>query len=228
MATRRILADVGEMYHQKTGVSVAIRSMGGVDAAQVVRSGEQIDIVVLASNALHRLESEGHIITGSSGDFVRSGIAVAIRAGDCRPDITDEQSIRKAMSEARSIGYSSGPSGDHLKALWQRWGFGDAMRERAVQAPPGIPVAKLLARGDVTLGFQQLSELLDEPGIESIGLLPPDIQLMTVFRAGVATTSKQVEETRAFIAFLASPDINAAKRRNGMEPAMIPSTPPHS
>ena len=221
MATRRILADVGAMYDRKTGVSVAIRSMGGVDAVKAVRSGEPIDVVVLASSPLHQLEVEGHIIAGTSSDFVRSGIAVAVRSGDRQPDITDEQAVRTAMSEARSIGYSSGPSGDHLKALWQSWGLTDAMKERAVQAPPGVPVATLVARGDVTLGFQQLSELLGEPGIEVIGLLPPQIQLMTAFRAGVASASKQVAEARAFIAFLASPDINAAKRRNGLEPATI-------
>lgn len=219
MATRRILADLAAAYERRTGREVAIRSMGGVEAAQKVRGGEAVDIVVLASNALERLEAEGRLAAGSRVGFARSGMAVAVRAGAPRPGLEDEASVRQAVLDARRIGYSTGPSGDHLMRLLERWGLAEAAARRALQAPPGVPVGELLARGDVDLGFQQLSELLNVPGVEVVGPLPPEIQAVTVFAAGVSAASPQPGEARALVAYLASTEADAAKRRHGMEPA---------
>jgi molybdate transport system substrate-binding protein len=88
-----------------------------------------------------------------------------------------------------------------------------------VQAPPGVPVARLVAQGDVALGFQQLSELLHVPGIRIVGPLPPGVQIMTTFAAALASTCTQPEAARALLAYMASPAADEAKRRQGMEPA---------
>ena len=123
------------------------------------------------------------------------------------------------MIEARRIGYSTGPSGDHFKALCERWGLSDSVLARALKAPPGVPVATLVANGDADLGIQQLSELIGQPGIEVVGPLPPEIQAVTVFSAGVSTTSAEREAAETLVAYLASAATEAAKRRHGMEPA---------
>jgi len=103
--------------------------------------------------------------------------------------------------------------------LFERWGIADEIAPRIVQAPPGIPVGTLVARGDVELGFQQLSELMHLPGIDVIGPLPAEIQVVTVFSAAVCTASNCPAAAKALLAFLASPEADAAKRRHGMEPA---------
>ncbi len=136
-----------------------------------------------------------------------------------RPSVSDEASVKQAILDARRICYSTGPSGDHLKQLWERWGIAGSISQRAIQAPPGVPVGAIVARGDADLGFQQLSELLHVPGIEIVGPLPPEIQAVTVFSAGVSTTSSQREEARALVAYLTSPEAEAAKRQHGMETA---------
>ena len=123
------------------------------------------------------------------------------------------------MLEARRICYSTGPSGDHLKALCEKWGVADSVLGRALVAPPGVPVASLVARGDADLGFQQLSELMGQPGIEIVGPLPPEIQSVTVFSAGVSSKSAEHEAARALVAYLASAETGDTKRRYGMEPA---------
>ena len=120
------------------------------------------------------------------------------------------------MLDAQKICYSTGPSGDHLKALCEKWGVPP---ERVLIAPPGVPVATLVANGDADLGFQQLSELIGQPGIEVVGPLPPEIQAVTVFSAGISTMSPDPEGARAFVAYLASVETDGAKRRHGMEPA---------
>jgi molybdate transport system substrate-binding protein len=217
MATRQILADLVGEYEQLTGCRVTIDSVGGVDAARRVQAGEPFDVIVLAATAMEQLEEAGRIVAGSRVAFARSAMAMAVRSGAQRPRVDDEQSVRQAIQEARHIGYSTGPSGRHLMELLDRWGIRGSISQRIVQAPPGVPVGVLVARGEADIGFQQLSELLDQPGIEVIGVLPPEIQAMTVFSAGVCSASSQPGEAGALIGYLTSPDAQAAKCRHGME-----------
>jgi molybdate transport system substrate-binding protein len=216
MATRHVLADLARDYELRTGVRVEIRSMGGVEAAKSVRAGEVTDIVVLASKVMASLEAEGHLAEGDTKDFARSEIGIAIRAGFAPPSVADEQAVKRAMLDARKISYSTGPSGDHLKALCEKWGVPLA---RTLVAPPGVPVAALVASGDADLGFQQLSELIGQPGIEVVGPLPPEIQAVTIFSAGISAASPDPKDARAFVTYLASSETGDAKRRHGMEPA---------
>jgi molybdate transport system substrate-binding protein len=216
MATRHILADLAGDYDVRRGTRVEIRSMGGVEAANSVRAGEMTDIVVLAAKVMASLEAEGHLAKGETRDFARSEIGVAVRAGSALPSLADEQAVKQAMLDAQKICYSTGPSGDHLKALCEQWGVPS---QRVLIAPPGVPVATLVANGDADLGFQQLSELIGQPGIEVVGPLPPQIQAVTVFSAGISTTARDPESARAFVAYLASVETEDAKRRHGMEPA---------
>jgi molybdate transport system substrate-binding protein len=217
MATRQILADLVGEYEQLTGCRVTIESVGGVDAARRVQAGEPFDVVVLAATVMEQLEDAGRIVAGSRVEFARSAMAMAVRSGSQRPSVDDEQSVRQAVLGARNIGCSTGPSGGHLMQLLDRWGIRGSIWPRIVQAPPGVPVGVLLARGEADLGFQQLSELLDLPGIDVIGVLPPGIQAITVFSAGVCSASSQPGEAGALIAYLTSPDAQALKRRHGMD-----------
>ena len=219
MATRLILAELAGHYERRTGCRAAIVSMGGVEAARLVRAGERTDVVLLASDVIGQLESEGHVLAGSRVDFARSGIAIAVRAGTSRPSIRDEEAVKQAILAARKISYSTGPSGNHLQRLWTRWGLVDVIAERIVQAPPGVPVGALVARGDADLGFQQLSELMNVPGIEVLGPLPEAIQSVTVFSAAVSRATTKADEARGFATYLASLETAEVKRRNGMEPA---------
>lgn len=219
MATRQVLAELADAYERASGQAVAIESVGGVDAARRVREGEAFDLVTLASNVIDQLTAEGHLLAGSRVDIARSGVAVAIRAGAARPDIAGEDALRQAVVAARTIGYSTGPSGTHLQKLFERWGLAQAIAARTVQARPGVPVGTLVASGEVELGFQQLSELIDLPGIEVLGPLPPGTQVLTVFCGGVTRVSTRADAARAVLAFMASAAGDAVKRRRGMEPA---------
>ena len=216
MATRHILADLAGDYEARHGMRVEIRSMGGVEAAKLARANEATDIVVLASKVMGALEAEGHLAKGETRDFTRSEIGIAVRKGSALPSVASEQAVKQAMLDARKICYSTGPSGDHLKALCEKWGVPPA---RVLIAPPGVPVATLVANGDADLGFQQISELIGQQGIEVVGPLPPEIQAVTVFSAGIAINSPDPEGARAFVAYLASVETADAKRRHGMEPA---------
>ena len=218
MATRQILAERSGAYRQKTGRSVAIESVGGVDAARRIRAGEKFDIVVLADDAMKRLEEDGFLKPGSRTGFADSGIAVAVRSGAKRPDLSDEAATKAAVLSAQSVGYSTGPSGTHVLKLLEKWGADQSKTVRIIQAPPGVPVGTLVASGEAELGFQQLSEFLDVPGIDIVGTLPQEIQSLTRFSCGVCALATNEAGARDLIFYLTSPEADASKRRHGMEP----------
>ena len=218
MATRQVLAELVEEYERRLGQAVTIESVAGVAALRRVQDGEPFDIVVLAADAIDRLAAAGRIDPGSRVDVAHSGVAIAVAAGTPQPAIGTEAAVRDAVLAARSIGYSTGPSGVHLSRLFERWGIAEAIAPRIVQAPPGVPVGALVACEEVELGFQQLSELMHLPGIEVIGSLPPEIQIITVFSAAVCTASEQHEVAQEFLTFLTCPNADSVKHRHGMEP----------
>ena len=111
MATRRALAELTERYEAETGRMTAIEAVGGVDAAKRVRAGEPFDVVVLADDVIAKLEAEGHLLAGSVAGFVRSPMALAVRAGAPKPDIGDGEAVQAALSAARAIGYRPGRAG---------------------------------------------------------------------------------------------------------------------
>lgn len=219
MATRQVLADLVQQFEQQSRARVLVESVGGVDAAKRVRAGEAFDGVVLAANVIDELQAEGHLLAGARTDLAHSGVAVAVRAGATRPDISTADAVRAAVLSAASISLSTGPSGVALSRLFERWGIAASIAPRMVQAPPGVPVGSLVADGKVELGFQQLSELMHLKGITVLGPLPPEIQINTTFSGGVASKSSQPASVRALLAWLASPAAADIKRRHGMEPA---------
>ena len=219
MATRQVLADLLAGFAQQSGIQTVIESVGGVDAAKRVSAGEIFDVVILASDAIDKLMAAGHLLPGSKVDWVHSGVAVAVPAGATLPNIDSEDAVRSAVLAAPSISLSTGPSGVALSKLFERWGIAEQIAPRMVQAPPGVPVGSLVAKGEVALGFQQLSELLHVQGVQIVGPLPPAIQITTTFSAGVGVHSQQVDAAHALLAYLASPAAADAKRKQGMEPA---------
>ena len=221
MATRQVLAELTAACAQHGGPEVAIEAVGGVDAARRVQAGESFDVVLLASDAIDKLIAAGALAAGSRVDLMRSPVALAVPAGAARPDIDSEHAVKQAVLVAPKLGYSTGPSGNFLLRLLDSWGIAEDMRSRLVLAPPGVPVAALLARGDVALGFQQLSELLNWAGVDVLGNLPPAIECITTFSAAPGRATAHAAAVQALLAYLTSPLSAATIRRHGMVPACM-------
>lgn len=216
MAAREVLAKLAAQYEAATGQPVRCEAAGGVDVARRVQAGESADVVVLASNAIDKLIEAGKVLPGRI-DLAKSGVGVAVPAGSSRPDLRTEEAVKQAVLAAKTLSYSTGPSGVHLEKVFERWGILEQIRPRIVVPPPGIPVATLVARGDAELGFQQLSELLNQPGIDLVGSLPPALQIITIFSGGIPATSAHPEAARALLAYMAAPGTAAIKEHHGME-----------
>jgi molybdate transport system substrate-binding protein len=219
MATREILAELATQYVHAFSQTITTEAAGGVDVAKRVQAGEAVDIVVLANKAINQLITAGKLLAGSRIDLVESGVAIAVRAGATKPDISSEDAVKKAVLNAKTLSYSTGPSGVYLEQLFERWGILQDIKRKIVVPPPGIPVGSLVAKGDSELGFQQLSELMNLPGIEVLGPLPAAIQTITIFSGGVSASSQNPEASRRVLEYMASPITADIKRRYGMEAA---------
>lgn len=218
MATRQLLADLGRLYTRVTGLRLDWLSVGGVDAARQVHAGEYFDVVVLAAEAIDALIASGHLRADSRRALADSSVAIAVAAGATRPDIDSEAALQQVLLASHRIGYSTGPSGSALLRLFERWQLSASLGPRLVQARPGVPVGRLIADGQVDIGFQQLSELSELDGVAVLGGLPPGLEIRTTFVGAVTVKAKQAEAAGALLEFLAAPEQAALKKRHGMEP----------
>ena len=220
MATRHLLTALARAWSEGSSTPVAIESVGGVDAARRVQEGEVFDLVVLAADAMARLDEGGRLAQGSLVSLVDSSVAIAVRAGAVPPDVGSEAALRAALLQARAIGYSTGPSGTALMRLFESWGLAETLKSRLVLARPGVPVGTLVASGEAEIGFQQFSELMDLPGITVLGGMPPGLEIVSRFSGAVATQARQPDGARALLDFMASPAAGGLKQAHGMLPAL--------
>ncbi len=218
MATKQLLAELVALYQTRHEQHIQVESVGGVDAAKRVQAGEAFDLVILARNAMDTLAAADKLDAQGVVDLVRSGVAVAVPSGATHPDISSGEAVKQAVLNAPTLGYSTGPSGVQLAKLFERWGIAEQIKNRIVQAPPGVPVGALIARSEVALGFQQLSEMLNVPGVDLVGMLPADIEIITTFSGAVARSCTQSGPAQELLAFFASPACKQAISRQGMEP----------
>ena len=229
MATRLLLADLMAAAADAGLGHVEIESVGGVDAADRVASGEEFDLVFLADGALAKLAAGGHVMAESVAPLVLSQVAVGVPSRSGAPAAAvseaafpDAEGVREAIRAATTIGYSTGPSGTALVSMIEEWGLSAEVGDRLVQARPGIPVARLLADGEVDLGFQQLSELVGSPGVTVLGVMPQDCAIDTVFSGAVAATSPDPAAAAAILAFLRTDAAQDIARSHHFAPPPAP------
>lgn len=205
----------------KRKIVTAATSMGtGPDSIPSrLQRGEPVDVVIVADAALVELIKGGIISAESRTPIARSPIGMAVRAGTPKPDISSVDAFKRTLLQAKSIAYSASVSGRYLTTeLFQRLGIADQVMPKSRRIE-GERVGAVVARGEAEIGFQQVSELLPVPGINYVGPLPPEVQKVAVFSAGVTVGAGDADAAHALIRFLASPEAAYAITKSGMEPA---------
>ncbi len=201
-------------------------SMGTTANAIPVRleRGEPADVLIMVGYALGDLIKQGKVVADSQVDLVKSPIGIAVKSGAAKPDISSADALKKTLLAAKSIAYSDSASGVYISTeMFQKLGIANEMKDKAKKIP-ATPVGEIVAHGDAELGFQQISELKPVPGIDIVGPLPPELQKITVFSAGIASVSKEPEAGKALIKFLASAAAAPVIIKSGMEPIPAAST----
>jgi len=205
-------------FEKSSGHRVTAIWGGTEGVTKRISGGEVVDIVIIAAPNIDKLISEGKLVAGSRADFAKSGVGIAVRTGLPRPDISSAEAVKRAVLAARSVAYSSGPSGFYIADLFKRMGIADQIKDKVKQPASGVQVGELVARGEADLGFQQVSELLHVKGIDFLGPLPADIQNITVYSAGLHTAAPAPEAAKALVKFITAPEAGLAIRKAGLEP----------
>jgi molybdate transport system substrate-binding protein len=216
LAFKAAYLDLVPRFERESGLQVATTFVGGADIAKKLRAGEETDLVVMAAKGIDELIAEGLLAKGSRVDLVRSKIGVAVKAGAPRPDISTVDALKRALNAARSIAYSSGPSGVYLAEVFKKWELPPA---KLHQSAPGMPAGDFVASGECEIGFQQISELMPVKGIDYIGPLPEELQLVTIFSAATSAKAKNAEAAKALTRYFTSQGVVPTLAKHGLDPA---------
>ena len=205
-------------FERASGHKVVTTWTNTQDIVSRVKAGESTDLAVMSGNAIDELIAAGKFAAGSRVNVASSWVAMAVKKDAPQPDIRSAEAFKRAMLAAKSIAYSTGPSGVYLIGLFQRMGIADQLASKVKQIK-GEPVGASVARGDIEIGFQQMSELMPVPGIDIVGGLPKDIEEITYFATGRHVDSKVAEAADALTAFFKAPAAHDLIRAKGMKPA---------
>jgi molybdate transport system substrate-binding protein len=217
-ATEEAYRELVPQFEKASGHKVTTVFTGTLDVHKRIAAGETYDIIIMAAPAIDDYIRDSKIVIGSRVDLAKSGVGVAVRSGAPRPDISSTEALKRALIAAKSIGYSTGPSGVYLTGLFARLGVAEQVAPKLKQTPTGVFVGTLVASGEAEIGFQQVSELSHFPGVDFVGPLPADVQQTTVFASGLQVGAKEADAARAWVRFLSAPAAAAAYRKRGLEP----------
>jgi len=217
-ATEDTYRELVPQFEKATGHKVATIFTGTLDAQKRLAAGENYDVIIMAAPAIDAQIRAGKVVSDSRVDLAKSGVGAAVPKGAPKPDISTTEALKKTLLAAKSIGYSTGPSGVYMISLFEKLGLMDQVKPKLKQTPTGVFVGTIIANREVEVGFQQVSEVGNFPGVDYVGPLPADVQQMTVFSSGIVVDAKEVEPARALVKFLTTPEAGAAFRKRGMEP----------
>jgi molybdate transport system substrate-binding protein len=219
LAMREAYLEFVPQFEQANERIVAITWAGTIDIMKRMEAGEQYDLVIASKGAMADLLNLGKIMQTGLLDVAGSGIGVAVRRGAPRPDISSAESLKRAVIAAKTVGYSTGPSGTYLAGLFERMGIADKIKAKLRSVPSGGTISSIVANGEAEIGFQQISELVHAQGIDFIGPLPPVIQYITVITAGIPRNAKNPIAAQALAKFLVGPASKVALERAGLQTA---------
>jgi molybdate transport system substrate-binding protein len=205
-------------FEKSTGHKVTTIWGGVNEIANRVAQGETADIVILPAKQIDELIGMGKLAPESRVNVARSGVGIAIRSGAAGIDARTSEGLKKALLAAKTISYSTGPSGVHMQNVIRTFGIEDQVKGKIVIPPPDTPVGEIVARGGADIGFQQVSELVRIKGIDYLGPLPSDIQETTVFAAALHRNAGAADAARALVKYLSAPEAAPTIRKTGMDP----------
>jgi molybdate transport system substrate-binding protein len=220
LATREAYLELVPSFEAATGHKVATTWAGTVQIVKRMADGEIFDLVISSNASIGDLIKQRTIAPGSNVNLAQSGIGMGLRKGTPRPDIGSTETFKHTLLSAQSIGMSTGPSGVYMEKLFERLGVADAIKSKIKLIPSGGTVSTLLANEEAEIGFQQVSEIAHAEGIDYAGPLPPELQLISVFTAGVHSKAAAADVAKALVQFLITPAAVAVMKKHGLEEAV--------
>jgi molybdate transport system substrate-binding protein len=217
-AVQEVLSELGPRFERVSGVGLAIDYDPANALKRTIEAGTPFDVAIVTRTVIDGLVLKGKVRAETCKDVCRSGLGVAVRQGAAAPDIATVDAFRRSLLAAHSVVRSKeGTSGLYFETLLGRLGIADAMRGKIVLGPSGR-IAELVARADAEMAVQQIPELLPVKGVQYVGPLPGELQLWTVFAAGIGSAANDPAAAKTFIGALVAPSAVALFRAKGLEP----------
>lgn len=218
-AVEQIMKGLIPAFEKASGHAVSMSVFGTGPAVAKIKEGTFADLILLGPDALNELAAAGKVDASSITPVFHSRIGLAVRARAKKPDISTDAALRQVLLDAKSIGYSIGPSGEHFsKVIIEKLGIAEALRPKMTNIR-GAPVGVGVARGEVEIGIHQIAELMPIAGIDVVGDLPVDLNKTIVYATGLTTTVKHPDAAKALVKFLSLPEAAPVIQKNGMNPA---------
>ena len=218
-ATEQAYRELVPEFEKASGHKVTTVFTGTLDANKRLASGETYDMLIMSAPSIEEHMKSGKAVAGSRVDLAKSGTAVGVKAGAPKPDISSVDAVKKMLLSAKSIGYSTGPSGNYVISLFDRLGVAEQVKPKLKQTPTGVFVGSIVASGEVEIGFQQVSEMANFPGVDYVGPLPPEIQQYTMFSSGIIAGAKEADAAKQLVKFITAPSAAPAYKKRGLEPS---------
>jgi molybdate transport system substrate-binding protein len=217
------LEELTPKFEKASGHKLAITWGTAAMLVKRVQGGETVDLLVLTRQGLDALVKDGKAAAGSDATFASSGMAVVVKKGASKPDISTPEAFKQALLTAKSIAYSNpaagGASGVYFAKLLERMGIAEQMKTKTKYPPAGGNSANLVVSGEADLAIQQEPEVMAVAGVDVVGPLPGNLNNITVYAAGVGTGTKEADAARSLIKFLHSPEAAAVFKARGLNPA---------
>ena len=217
-ATEEAYKELVPQFEKASSHKVTTVFTGTLDALKRLGNGEAYDLLIMARQQIDELSQSGKVVAGSRTDIAKSGVGVAVGKGKPKPDISTVDALKKSLLAAKSIGYSTGPSGIYVVTMFQKMGIADEIKTKLKQTPTGVFVGSIIASGEAEIGFQQVSELSFFPGIDYVGPIPAEVQLITIFSAGIPAGTKQADAAKALVSFVTAPAAAAIFKKHALDP----------
>lgn len=217
-ATEDTYRELVPQFEKASGHKVTTVFTGTLNVQKRLADGESYDIIIMAGPAIDAQIKAGKAAAGSRVDLAKSGVALGVPKGAPKPDIGSVAALKDTLLKAKSIGYSTGPSGVYMLSLFEKLGVAGEVKGKLKQTPSGVFVGDLIAKREVEIGFQQVSEIATFPGVDFVGPLPAEVQQTTVFSSAIIAGAKEAEAAKQWVKFLTTPQAAAAFKKRGMEP----------
>jgi molybdate transport system substrate-binding protein len=218
-APRGIFRQLAPDFERTTGHRLVITYAFAADLKRRIEAGDPFDVAVLPPDMADDMVRRGKLAAGSRVDLGRTGLGVAVRKGAPKPDIGTVDAFRRALLAVPTVAYADGgASGVQVHGILARLGIAEAVTQKLRPYPAGGAV-EAVARGEADLVVIGVSPILDVPGVELVGWLPPELQSYIVFTGSIAAAARQADAARALLTLLTSPAAVALFKAQGFEPA---------
>jgi molybdate transport system substrate-binding protein len=203
-----VMAEVGPRFEAATGHRIEARFSPTGAIQRLIESGAPFDLAIVDRPVIETLIKQGRVADKSRIEFARDGLGVGMRAGVPKPDINSVDAFRRVMLNAKRIAYAAeGAVGIHLPGVFDRLGIVEQIKAKTSSQPTAARAAEAVAKGEAELGLGLASILLSVPGVELVGLFPPELQYHVVLTLGLSASAQQPDAAKALIQYLTSKEV---------------------